>query len=97
MAVVALTLISSVVVTNIYQNNITDCVRSLLQRFKGETNQGEETPSDADRGVETEPEEPVDKEKYWRGLARNVDRILFNVWLLIYILYCIICLLLITK
>ena len=79
MAVVALAVISSVVVTNIYQNNISDWLRSLLHRCKGETEPGEENQSDADRGVETEPEEPVDKEKYWRGLARNVDRILFYV------------------
>ena len=79
MAVVVLTVISSVVVTNIYQNNISDCVRSLLHRFKTETEPGEENQSDADSGVETEPEKPVDKEKYWRGLARNVDRILFYV------------------
>ena len=92
MTVVALTIISSVVVTNIYQNNINDCVKSLLQRFKAETGTTVAHPA-----CDDDPDGKEEVEKYCRDLSLCVDRVLFYIWLIIYLSCCIICLFLISS
>ena len=99
MAVVALTVISSVVVTNIYQNNINNCVKSLLRRCKAETEKTVAHPAcddDPDGKGEAEKREPFDMEKYCKELSLRVDRVLFYIWLTIYIFCSLICLFMIS-
>ena len=99
MAVVALTVISSVVVTNIYQNNISDCVRSLLQRCKTETETTVARPAgndDPDGKGKVQKRETFDMEKYCKELSLRVDRVLFYIWLTIYIFCSLICLFMIS-
>ena len=100
MAVVALTVISSVVVTNIYQNNLSECVKSIILRNKAGTETTAIHPvgdDDPDGKDEVEKKETFDMEKYCRDLSLRVDRVLFYIWLIIYICCCTICLFLISS
>ena len=71
MAVVALTVISSVVVTNIYQTNIGDCVKTVIMKRKaGPETTGVDLADDGDLGgkEEVEKNEPFDMKKYCEEL-----------------------------
>ena len=99
MAVVALTIISSVVVTNIYQNNINNYVKSLLQKCKTETKTTVARPAgddDPDGKGKVQKRELFDMEKYCKELSLRVDRVLFYIWLTIYIFCSLICLFMIS-
>ena len=97
MATVALTVISSVVVTNIYQNNISSRVRSLLLRRKRKTETREiDSPDGEDYDGIKEPKQNETIEQYCKELSLRVDRGLFYIWSIIYISCSTICVFLIS-
>ena len=76
MAVVALTVISSVVVTNIYQNNTSDWLKSIIVRSKAGTETTAIHPvgdDDPDGKGEAQKREQFDMEKYCKELSLRVD------------------------
>ena len=98
MAIVALTVISSVVVTNLYQNNISGCVKSLILKSEGKVEAKDNYSPDGDDHDAEEREkqnETIDTEKYCRKLSFRVDRGLFYIWLMIYVFCSAICIFLI--
>ena len=67
MAAVALTVISSVVVTNIYRNNISNFMKTIFLKIKAEPETNSVRPShldDPDERNEKKQREPIDMEKY---------------------------------
>ena len=81
MAVVALTVVSSVVVTNIYQKNIGDWLKSIIVRSKvgTETTAVHPAVNDGPDGKEeVEKKETFDMQKYCKDLSLRVDRVLFG-------------------
>ena len=99
MAVVALTVISSVVVTNIYQNNISNWVKSLLLKSEDKPEAKDNySPDSEDRDVQEgeKRNETIDTEKFYKELSFRVDRGLFYIWLMIYVSCSAICIFLIS-
>ena len=96
MVLVALTITSSVVVTNIYKNNINNKFRFLWVQHKVSSNAKEETTdaTGCNGKAKTTVDETVDLDKC-KKLAMRLDRILFCIWVSLYGTCCVVCLLLI--
>ena len=94
MTLVALTIMSSVLVTNIYRNNIS-CRIFLRSQRENKIDAGKAKYEDCDGRVDIAPIES-NTDARCQLFAQRLDRILFSVWFILYTISCIILLLVIS-